>query len=173
MIPENAAENHLPLYRATQFPYTWEYLGPLVGDRALHDATLVRVGDGWWLLANEARDGGSSWDCLSLYRAGNPFGPFEPHHANPVIVDARNSRSAGPVISFDGRLLRPVQSCLAGYGRFIRFMEITAISDDNFSQLESGRILAPMHGPVQGVHTYSTAGGLEAIDALTSRKTRI
>lgn len=169
MIPENAAENHLPLYRARRFPDAWDYLGPLIDGIALHDATLVAHDGAWWILANEAREGGSSWDCLCVFRADNPLGPYTPHRQNPVLIDARTARSGGPAILSDRRLIRPVQSCLAGYGRFIRFMEVEHLSDGGFSQRERGRIIAPPDGPIAGVHTYSAAGQLEAIDALTPR----
>lgn len=170
MMPENAAENHLPLYRATAFPDRWEECAPLVAGMGLHDATLLAHEGAWWLIGNEARQGGSSWDCLCLYRAPDPFGPFEPHPANPVLVDARLARSAGPVIAMGDKLIRPVQNCLGGYGRFLRFTEIETLSDTGFRQRETGRILPREGSPVAGVHTYGRNARFEVIDALTARR---
>lgn len=168
MMPENAAEGHVPLYRATRFPDEWEELAPMITE-PLHDATLVEHQGAWWLIGNATPDGGSSWDCLSLYRAASPLGPFAPHAANPVLVDARNTRSAGPVLRQGGRLVRPVQSCLGGYGRFIRFCTIDRLDADAFAQSQSGRLVAPLGGPITGVHTYACSARFEAIDALTCR----
>ena len=165
MMPENAAENRLPLFRARRFPDDWVHERDLLTGVGVHDATLVNHGGAFWLLANTEEDGGSSWDCLSVFRSTGPLGPFERVGAGPVVVDARYARSAGPVISVDGRLLRPVQSCLGHYGRFIRFLEIDSMTDGVFSQRECGRLLAPLSVRAAGVHTYSTSDTFEAIDA--------
>lgn len=170
MIPENAAENHLPLYRATSFPDQWVECEPLVAGTGLHDATLLEHGGMWWLLANEAREGGSSWDCLCLFSAPGPLGPFVPHPANPVLVDARLARSGGPIIKADGKLIRPVQNCLGGYGRFLRFTEIRMLSDKGFQQRETGRILPRQGSRIAGVHSYGRNARFEVIDALTTRR---
>jgi hypothetical protein len=168
MIPENAAEGHVPLYRARSFPQDWEFVGALIAE-PLHDATLVASNGAYWLLGNATPHGGSSWDCLAIFRADHPLGPFVPHRANPVLVDARIARSAGPVLEANGRLIRPVQSCLGGYGRFLRFCEITALDEERFDQRQCGRLVAPLGGPIGGVHTYSRSRRFEAIDALTPR----
>lgn len=169
MMPENAAENHVPLYRAARFPDQWEEVAPLLPDIGLHDATLVEHEGRWWLLGNEAREEGSSWDCLTLFSGPSPLGPFEAHPANPVIVDARVSRPGGPMLRDGDRLIRPVQSCLGGYGRFIRFIEVETLSPAGYRQHERGRLLAPLGGQISGIHTYSRNARFEAIDALTPR----
>lgn len=170
MIPENAAENHLPLYRASSFPAQWQECEPLISGVGLHDATLLEHEGAWWLLANEAREGGSSWDCLCLFRAPSPLGPFEPHPANPVLVDARFTRSGGPIITVEGKLIRPVQNCLGGYGRFLRFTEITMLSEKGFQQRETGRILPRKGSHIAGVHSYGRNARFEVIDVLASRR---
>lgn len=169
MMPENSAENHVPLYRAKRFPDVWEEVTPLLAGHGLHDATLVEHGGLWWLFGNEAREGGSSWDCLTLFSAPTPLGPFTPHPASPVLVDARVSRPGGPMLCIGDRLIRPVQSCLGGYGRFIRFIEVEALSMETYRQRECGRMLAPLGGQISGIHTYCRNDRFEAIDALTPR----
>lgn len=170
MIPENSAEDHVPLYRAARFPDVWDYLGPLLPDVGLHDATLFEHAGAWWLFGNQALHGGSSWDCLMIFRAESPLGPFEPHAANPVLVDARATRPGGPILKMGEKLIRPVQNCLGGYGRFLRFIEITELSPQTYAQHECGRLAAPVSGPIQGVHTYARSDRFEAIDVLTSRR---
>ncbi len=140
MLPENVAAGALTLYRARRFPDQWEEHSVLIPGRALHDATLIEKDGRWWLLANEER-GGSSWDTLVIFSGPSPFGPFEPHAVDPMLVDSRLARSAGPVIRDGDRLIRPVQNCLGGYGRFLRFTEITQLDDHGFAQREIGRLL--------------------------------
>lgn len=168
MAPENAAENHVPLYRARRFPDDWEEMPPLLPNLGLHDATLFPHAGEWWLLGNDPL-GASSWDCLRIFRAPSPLGPFVPHETDPALVDARISRSAGPVLAMGDRLIRPVQCCLGGYGRFLRFMEIEALGPNAFRQREIGRIAAPLGGAIAGLHTYARDSRFEAIDALTGR----
>lgn len=165
MIPENAAERHLPIYRARRFPDVWELHGSLIAGMGLHDATLLPWRGRWWLLANTEEDGGSSWDCLSAFVADTPLGPFERVGAGPLLVDARYARSAGPVIEVGGRLVRPVQSCLGHYGRFLRFLAIDEVSAAGIVQHETGRLLAPLGTKAAGVHTYGINDRFEVIDA--------
>ncbi len=166
MMPENAAGGHVPLYRAKHFPDVWEEMPPLLPDIGLHDATLFAHQGAWWLMGNEAREGGSSWDCLMIFHGPSPLGPFTPHVANPVMVDARTTRPGGPVLEIGNRLVRPVQSCLGGYGRFTRFMAIEELTATSFRQRELGRMLAPLGGPIVGVHTYGRNARFEVVDAL-------
>ncbi|MCZ8375668.1 MAG: hypothetical protein O9342_09855 [Beijerinckiaceae bacterium] len=170
MIPENAAEGHLPLYRAAAFPDRWEECAPLL-DVPLQDATLFSHGGKFWLLGNESR-GGSSWDCLCAYHADSPLGPFFPHGQNPLMIDARFARSAGPVLRQGDDLIRPVQDCLGGYGRGVHFMRIVQLDRDGFRQERMSSLFPEGHQVVSGIHTYCRSTRFEAFDALTpaSRK---
>lgn len=165
MLPENAGSGRLALYRAENFPDRWVLDRVLLDKVRLHDPTLVEREGRWWLMAM-SEEGGSSWDCLSLFHAPSPLGPFAPVAGNPVLIDARFARPAGPVIEIDGRMIRPVQSCLGGYGRFIRFLALDGLSDAGIEQRELGRLLAPLGGDVPGVHSYCADSRFEAIDAL-------
>jgi len=169
MIPENAAEGHIPLYRARRFPDEWVFERPLIEGLALHDATLFAHDGFWWLLGNAALHKSSSWDCLMIYRAESPLGPFTPHRSNPVLVDARDTRPAGVPLLIEGKLVRPVQNCLGGYGRFTRFMEIDELSLESFRQHQIARLAAPEKDTIAGVHTYSRSARFEAVDILTPR----
>lgn len=170
MIPENAAEGHLPLYRAAEFPDRWEERAPLL-DVPLQDATLVSHGGKFWLLGNESRSG-SSWDCLCAYHADSPLGPFVPHAQNPLLIDARFARSAGPVFRYGEILIRPVQDCLGGYGRGVHFMRIIQLDLHGFRQEPVSSLFPERTGVVSGIHTYCRSTRFEAFDALTpaSRK---
>lgn len=165
MIPENAAEGHLPLYRAVEFPDRWEECAPLLGV-PLQDATLFAHGGKFWLLGNESRSG-SSWDCLCAYHADSPLGPFVPHAQNPLLIDARFARSAGPVFRHGEDPIRPVQDCLGGYGRGVHFMRIIQLDLHGFRQERISSLFPEGHGAVSGIHTYCRSTRFEAFDALT------
>jgi hypothetical protein len=165
LMPENAAEGRLPLFRASNFPFEWVSERDVLPGIGLHDATLVHKDGHWFLLATHHQDLGSSWDCLMVYSSPSPFGPWTADPLNPVLIDARLARSAGPVLRMNGTLIRPVQSCLGGYGRFLRFVEIDSLTPGQFRQHERGRLLAPQGGSITGVHTYSRDSRFEVIDA--------
>ncbi len=172
MMPENAEEGHVPLYRARQFPDDWEELPPLIPGKELHDATLFEHDGRWWVLANAAPHGKANWDCLVAFHAPSPLGPFTPHALNPIMVDARHARCGGPPLRIDGRLIRPVQNCLGGYGRRLHFFEIEELSPTSFQQRRLGEFAPQAGAAMQGVHTYGRTDKFEVIDARFPRDLR-
>ena len=165
MMPENAAENRLPLYRAERFPDRWVFERNLLENVRIHDATPFESAGQFWILGNTEGTGGSSWDCLSLYSAPSPLGPFVETSDNPLLIDTRFSRSGGPVLTVEGQMIRPVQCCLGTYGRALRFMAVDRIEAGAIQQRQIG-ILEPGTGPsICGIHTYSQSQRFEAIDA--------
>lgn len=172
MMPENAAERHVPLYRARRFPDDWQELPPLLAGHDLHDATLFEHEGRWWILANLAPHGKASWDCLVAFHADSPLGPFSPHALNPILVDARHSRPAGPPLRVGSRLIRPVQDGYGGYGRKLHFFEIETLTPDRFSQRRLGGFAPPADDAMRGLHTYGRTSRFEVIDALFPRGRR-
>ena len=165
MIPENASENRLPLYRATHFPDQWVFERNLLDLTDIHDATPTAHEGAIWLLGTTRAEGASSWDCLCVYRADTMLGPFVPVQHNPVLIDARYARPAGPSFLVDGVLIRPVQSCLGRYGRFLRFLAVEQLDDGGIIQRECGRLLPPRESGIQGLHTFCMDSRFEVIDA--------
>ena len=165
MIPESVQASTVELYRAVNYPDTWELEQILLTDVTLGDATLMDHGGFSWLFASSAR-GGSNWDVLDIYLADHWRGPYRPHRLNPVLVDARAARPAGPMMIRNGSLLRPAQDCTRGYGSALTLCRVDRLDPDGYAQTRLARLGPPLLGD-SGVHTLSTAGGLEAIDALS------
>lgn len=162
MLPEAGASGALQLYRAAQFPDTWVPDRVLLADTAVADATPVFHAGSWWMFATSLDDGGSSWDQLALFQAPDLLGPWRPHRANPVLVDAGAARPAGAMWHENGVLMRVAQDCRAGYGRGLAICRVDRLDADGFAQTVVARLGAP-HGAF-GVHTLSRAGALEAVD---------
>jgi hypothetical protein len=121
-----------------------------------YDVTPLRNKDGFWFFVSPRRWNSSSWDMLDLYHADSLTGSWTPHAARPVLIDARFSRPAGAFIERSGRILRPSQECLRGYGDAVTFCRIDALGTSEFAQTPIGRIEA---GPF-GCHTYNRYAGL-------------
>jgi hypothetical protein len=160
MIPESGAARNVCLYRAVEFPYRWTREACLIEGIEGYDVTPLRNKDGFWFFVSPRRWNSSSWDMLDLYHADSLTGSWTPHAARPVLIDARFSRPAGAFIERSGRILRPSQECLRGYGDAVTFCRIDALGALEFAQTPIGRIEA---GPF-GCHTYNRYAGLEVID---------
>ncbi len=76
MAPESSGSKSLALYRADPFPTKWTLDRTLIESTDLSDATLFAEGGRWWMTAATREDAGSSWDCLSLFTAPSPLGPW-------------------------------------------------------------------------------------------------
>lgn len=162
MCPESSAAGGLDLFRCHRFPDRWRHETRILDGR-FHDATLFRHGDLFWIAAATEAFQSSSWDGLSLYYAISPFGPWRPHTRNPVVVDCRFARPAGPIIEADGQLLRPAQDCSEGYGFAMALRRITTLTPDTFCEETIGPVRFSDRR-VKGPHTLSRAGGLEFVD---------
>jgi hypothetical protein len=163
MIPESSATREVALYRADPFPNRWVKEATLLRDVPAVDATVVVHEGCYWLLTTVETATHSSSD-LHLFSAPSLFGPWRAHQGNPVLRDPRAARSAGPIVSRDGRLWRPVQDCSRRYGATVGLAEITRLDADGFEQIVRDVIAPCREWPGRRLHTLSQAGGFEFID---------
>jgi hypothetical protein len=167
MIPETSTAGTIELYRAERFPDRWTLDRVLAEGGAWSDATLAEHGGRWWLFATEAGPFRSTWDTLVLFHGPSPLGPFEPHAANPVLIDAGGARPAGPLFRHGDSLVRPFQDCRAGYGAGLGFARIDRLDADGFAQTVLARHPPPPGWRALGMHHLATAGGFEFVDRLS------
>jgi len=166
MIPETAAADRVELLRASRFPYEWEHDRVLLHDIRAFDVTLTQCRGRWWMFLNSGEREVRNSDELHLYSAPSPRGPWRAHAANPIRVDARNTRSAGRIFQDDGRLLRPAQDCGERYGRAIVFNEIVCLDDEGLQEREVDRIEPSWDRSIACTHTFNRVGELTVIDCL-------
>ena len=164
MLPETSAAGRLQLYRADPFPDRFVPDRVLVDGVEANDATLIEHDGTWWLFATLSGDGGSTWDALGLYSAPHPFGPWIPHPANPVLIDAGAARPAGEMWHEGETLMRVAQDCRAGYGAGLAICRVDRLDAKTYSQTVMKRLGPPAGHVAQGVHTLNRAGGFEVID---------
>ena len=177
MLPECFTSGGLTLYRAARYPDQWEPVARLI-DEPVHDATLFEHGGRLWIAANTQGPAsarwGSSWDSLSLYSADTLLGPWTPHAANPVLIDAASARPAGEVFVAGGNLYRPVQDCSTGYGAALGIASITRLDDGGFVQEVVGRLSFSAASGLLGPHTLNratcTGGVFEVIDLFAPKR---
>ncbi|MDQ0446252.1 glucosamine inositolphosphorylceramide transferase family protein [Methylobacterium aerolatum] len=172
MIPESCGTRSIDLYRAERFPGGWRHEAVLIPNVVASDPTLLRHGGRWWLFAT-VREGGSYSDSLHLWFADDFRGPWTAHPRNPVLIDVATARPAGPVVSRDGMLIRPVQDCRGGYGSALGLARIMRLDEDGFVQRLETRLAAGADWPGTRLHTYSAAGAFEFIDGSHRARVRL
>ena len=163
MLPEQANGGGLDLYRCTRFPDQWQLERRLI-DGALHDATLFDHDGRLWITAGCEAFQSSTADGMALYWADRLLGPWHAHTHNPVVVDARAARPAGPLWRRDGQLYRPAQDCTGGIGSALTLTSVTELTPVTFAEQTLGTLAFGRRLHLNGPHTICRAGGIEVID---------
>ena len=120
----------------------------------------------WYLFANVAENGNSTWDELFLFVGDSLDGPFRPH---PGQSD-RQRRAPCPAgraacSTTAASLIRPAQDCAPGYGTAVVFNEVLELGPT--STASDALAAGPATGRARSMacHTYNAAGGVEVLDA--------
>lgn len=164
MIPESSQSRKISLYRADPFPFRWIRDRDLIEDIDASDASLVQFEGKWWMFATVRDELGGLMDSLSLFCAEDLFGPWRPHPANPVLIDAAGARQGGQFYLQNGRLWRPVQDCRDGYGRALGLAEVTRLNEQDYAQVIRTVLRPDRNWPGRRLHTLSRFGRLECVD---------
>jgi len=164
MIPEAAMSGAIELYRAVEFPHTWELERRLLDGVPGCDATLLHRGGHYWMFLTAARWQSTNWDNLRLYEAASLRGRWTAHPTGLVMIDPRLSRSAGAIVEKGGMLLRPTQDCSSIYGGGMVLSRIDRLSMTEYAQTAIAEIMPAGPSGITGTHTYSKSGNIEAVD---------
>jgi hypothetical protein len=170
MLPETAENGTVELYRCEEFPSTWRLERVLLRDVRAYDATLWQQGEGWWMFVSVAPKGTDGNDELHLYSSATPLGPWAKHPRNPVVVDTRSARPAGPLFVRDGVLYRPSQDCSVAYGHSISINRVDVLDGQRYAESQGARIEAGWRRDVLRVHTVGASGRLRVLDLLVRRR---
>ena len=166
MIPESYVGEEVALYRAADFPSKWERIRPIRQNFIAVDTTRIDWEGRIWLLTQAQTDDNTG--CLMLM-TGDGSRDWVISENDPFC------RPAGPVFRHNGRLIRPAQDCSDGYGRALRFHEITAVGEGIFREKFLTEVLPEQissdwkHTP-QGIHTYGQSEKYEIIDLKSYEK---
>jgi hypothetical protein len=166
MLPEAHRSHRLTLYRAVEFPHRWEAAHVITLDHVPVDATPIFHDGLWWLFYTSASREADKMTALHIAFAERLAGPWRPHPANPVRIDAASSRPGGTAMVIDGRIMLPVQDCVRTYGGAIRPLWFDLLTTDKVvaragAALAAPPVLAPF---TEGLHTLSAAGDVTLVD---------
>jgi hypothetical protein len=162
-VPEQARAHAIVLYRALDFPISWERVGEVLSGVEAIDPTVFRYGSYWWLAYTDAsidRHG-----RLMLWYSEGLTGPWMPHALNPVKIDPRSSRGAGRPFSYGDYLVRPAQDCSGEYGARVVFNRITKLTPEEFHEDVIGELKPDPNGRYPaGLHTICRNGDVGVVD---------
>ncbi|PYK99713.1 MAG: hypothetical protein DME19_07660 [Verrucomicrobia bacterium] len=153
IIPESEAANRIGLYRAKDFPFSWEYVQTLV-EGLFGDHSLFRYQESWWLLAGP---GARLRSGLRLFYADELTGPWIEHPKSPVVRnDSGRARPGGRTLVLGNTIVRYAQDCAPTYGRALNAFEITALTKTDYRErpVASNPVLQPGNSPwtMHGIH---------------------
>jgi hypothetical protein len=164
MVPESSQARTISLYRADQFPQKWVKEADLLVDIEANDTVVVPFGDRLWMFTTVGSEGEGGSGALHVFHSKSLFGPWLQHRGNPVLLDRRTARSAGPAVVRNGVLWRVVQDCEKRYGAALGLAEVVRLDETSFKQELRTVIRPDRHWPGWRLHTLSRAGRLECID---------
>ena len=125
MMPENRDKGSLILYRAVDFPYTWEYCKTIKDGVRWVDTTLVEVNDGYVGFTESISE---TIKDYVIYL-----------DSNLELMGWRNIenlgngcyRCGGPMFMYQGMLVRITQDCQKNYGEalFVRYCDPVSLDE--------------------------------------------
>ena len=148
MLPEAWETGQLVLYRALEFPWSWERFRVLF-ELDYADPQIFLHQDVWYIFLNTDPLTNAN---RSVFWGESLLGEWRPHPQNSVVEsDPRLARSAGSIIRHRGRIIRFSQDCSHRYGRSVFASEIIELSpliirSTSIGQVEFNRLEWAMDG---------------------------
>jgi hypothetical protein len=164
MIPETADAGVVELYRATAFPYQWEWSAKLLDLRAV-DSTVVQAAGRWWMFTSPMAVPAHAPATL-LFAADALRGPWTLQERCAVSLDAATARGAGAIVDTGAGLIRPSQDCTLEYGRRLLFNRVGLLREAGYSEQTVLAVEPGWLPGMVGVHSYARAGDWEVVDGL-------
>lgn len=135
LLPEVASHSAPYLIAANKMDEKYYLKG--LEDKRILDATLHQKDGKAYLFFGENK---TAHTVLNLWVADSPFGEFKPHPMNPVVISPLVARMGGKIMTHKDKALRFGQNNSGEYGESISIMQITALSEQVYNEVEIGKI---------------------------------
>lgn len=167
MMPDSNANLTVDLYRCESFPERWGKSHTLSRGVCACDATLHLHQGRWWMFQTLQRGRYRLNHDLFVLHADSPLdGTWREHPRSPVVQSFERARQAGRLFELNGRLYRPSQDCLRGYGHSLNISEITRLDGEHYAERLVHRVRPDWEVGTIGNHHLDWKGGLLVMDAL-------
>ena len=163
-IPETYQANQVRLYKAVDFPNSWQFEQVLIENYAGIDNTPFYHKGSWWLFSTD-KGAGTHHYQLNVFYAEDLLGKWTAHPKNPVKTDIRSSRPAGTLFEHKGEVYRPsMDYSIKVEGRIV-INKILILSKTDYLE-EAVKIINPDSNTYfsDKIHTLSQAGPYTIVD---------
>lgn len=138
MIPETYQNKRLEIFVCKKFPDEWElYSTAFEGDLIVDTSFFRDNNNNKWLFLNKSRNKDIPFDNeLYIYKIDSlKLNSIIPHELNPIQIDSRLARNAGPIFEYDNSFYRPSQANVENiYGRYLNINKITELSIKKYKE---------------------------------------
>ncbi|PCI07038.1 MAG: hypothetical protein COB73_08890 [Flavobacteriaceae bacterium] len=168
MIPETSHNNSVDLYKATSFPYKWEFEKTIFDAIKATDTTVVFNNNKWWMFTSiKEFENGTYDNVLSVFYTDNPItGKWKKHMRNTVKNNVENSRQGGPCFKDEnGNLFRVSQNGCNTYGYGFNVHQVDVLNDTLFKENTVYDYKAIEKNSI-GVHTFNKVNEIQVYDVL-------
>ena len=170
MIPESGWNKDIRLYRATNFPFEWEFVQSLVEGENYVDTSFLTDTKGETAILNsfnwdtrQSRFFKLDFKTMGLFRLPD----------NPSMM---NERNGGNAFEMDGVRFRVLQNCSSEYGSKVMIRRIDSedyeagnAADSPFFEISPNNLSLDRCLKPKRCHTYNQSEHLEVIDFLAER----
>ena len=139
MVPETGEDKSIRLYEAdcndlTSFHLVKKLMEETEADKftmSFADTSIYKKEDIYYL---HTTVGDSGENQLRLYYSKNLLGPYEEHGQSPIITSDKIGRNAGCLFECEGKLVRPAQDCVNGYGNNVHLLQIEKMTTEEYKE---------------------------------------
>jgi hypothetical protein len=132
-VPETQASGATKLYRCTTVPNHWVFVRDLLPTVRGADPVLLEHDNTLWLFVSDAALSNQD-NHLRLFFADDIDAEFVEHPCSPIKLGLDGCRMAGPIIKYEGNLLRPSQNCSIRYGQSLTLHKITTLNRTQYAE---------------------------------------
>jgi hypothetical protein len=163
LVPESYEASRVFMYKAMDFPLTWEKSHVLMDGFPGIDSTIIEHEGIFWMFTTDRRDGFRH--NLQLFFSEDLFGKWIPHPGNPVKTDIRSARPAGTPFRYMGDWYRPSMDYADKIEGRIYINKVLKLSKTDYNEV-TFRIIDPYTDTLfsDKIHTLCEAGEYTIID---------
>lgn len=133
MLPETGEDHSIRLYEAEDDTLTkWRFVKKLREDVEPWYDSVIYKKDGKYYLFSGTDD--NVQQVEHLFVADSLTGPYFEHPNSPIYTGRDGGRNAGSIINHEGKIYRPVQVCVSGYGEQTSMMEIELLTPAKYKE---------------------------------------
>lgn len=133
MLPETGGDKSIRLYEAEDDTLAkWKLVKELKEDaEPWYDSVIYKKEGKYYLFTGTDDD---VQQVEHLFVSDSLVGPYTEHPMSPIYTGRDGGRNAGSIIEHEGKLYRPVQVCIGGYGEQTSMMEIERLTPTEYKE---------------------------------------